>query len=150
MNETITTGVNETIAFGRSFARSLQRGDVVALVGELGSGKTQFVKGVCEGLQVRTPVTSPTFVVLNRYEGRDETGTELLVYHLDLYRIRSAQELYDLGYEEILNGDGVSLIEWAECLGPLMPEKRKEVSLSYGTEETTRCIRITEYPGVLA
>jgi tRNA threonylcarbamoyladenosine biosynthesis protein TsaE len=120
MIDTITTSVEETIALGRSFARSLKRGDVVALVGELGSGKTQFVKGVCEGLNVRSTVTSPTFVVLNRYEGRDEIGNELLVHHLDLYRIRSTQELYDLGY----------------------------VMFSYGAEETTRRIRIEERSGV--
>jgi tRNA threonylcarbamoyladenosine biosynthesis protein TsaE len=148
MIDTITTSVEETIALGRSFARSLKRGDVVALVGELGSGKTQFVKGVCEGLNVRSTVTSPTFVVLNRYEGRDEIGNELLVHHLDLYRIRSTQELYDLGYEEILGGDGVSLIEWGEYLGSLLPSNHRNVMFSYGAEETTRRIRIEERSGV--
>jgi len=142
----LTTSPEETIALGREFATRLRRGDVVALFGELGSGKTQFVKGVCEAFNVRIAVTSPTFVLMNRYDGRDTAGEELLVYHLDLYRIRSAAEIYDIGYEEILNGDGICIIEWAEVLGDLLPPRRHEVQFRYGDRENERHIEVGHVP----
>lgn len=150
MTEHTTTSSEQTLAVGRALAKELHRGDVVALFGDLGSGKTHFVKGVCEAFQVKTPVTSPSFVVLNRYEGQDVAGAEILIHHLDLYRIRSAHEIYDLGYEEILSGDGICLIEWAEYLGELLPRRRREVRLTYGKEETTRHLRISEHDEVPA
>jgi tRNA threonylcarbamoyladenosine biosynthesis protein TsaE len=150
MSVRITTTPEETTTLGREFAAGLRRGDVVALFGELGSGKTQFVKGVCDAFAVRIPVTSPTFVLLNRYDGRDAGGDELLVYHLDLYRIRSAGEIYDLGYEEILNGNGLCLIEWAETLGELLPGRRFDVRLSHGDRETERQIVIERVPAEAA
>jgi len=134
-------------------AHELHRGDLVALFGELGTGKTQFVKGVCDGFGVRTHVTSPTFVILNRYEGSDAEGGELLIYHLDLYRIGSVREIYDLGYEEFLNGDGVCLVEWGERLERLLPERRFDVRLSYGQSEQERLVEIEAVglpaPGVM-
>ncbi len=95
----VTRSADETVAYAGAFSSSLKRGDVVALYGELGIGKTQFVKGVCKAFHVRTPVTSPSFVFLNRYEGTDENGTDLLVHHIDLYRITTVDEIFELGYE---------------------------------------------------
>lgn len=132
----------ETISIARTFAGSLKRGDIVALVGELGTGKTQFVKGICESFSVRTHVTSPTFVILNRYEGRDGSGKDLLLYHFDLYRVTSQEEIYDLGYEEFLYDEGISIIEWADRLGDLLPLRRQDVHLSFGSRESERHIRI--------
>ncbi len=137
-----THSENETRAFAASFARDLHRGDVVALTGELGSGKTQFVKGVCESFGVRELVTSPTFVILNRYAGRDARGEELLLYHLDLYRVRSLQEVYDIGFEELLYGSSIALIEWAGFLGDLLPARRFDVRLSLGKTENERKIEV--------
>jgi tRNA threonylcarbamoyladenosine biosynthesis protein TsaE len=137
-----TTSAEETIAFARAFADRLRRGDVVTLFGDLGSGKTQFVKGVCQAFKTRTVATSPSFVILNRYDGMDERKSEILLYHFDLYRVKSLAEIYDLGYEEFLQSDGVCLIEWAEMLGELLPKQRYDVRFSLGTGENERCIEI--------
>jgi tRNA threonylcarbamoyladenosine biosynthesis protein TsaE len=138
-----TTSPEETISFAGTFAKKLQTGDVVALYGDLGSGKTQFVKGVCRALHADAPVTSPTFVILNRYSGKDTIGNELLIYHFDLYRVRSIPELYDLGYEEYFQGKGICLVEWAEKLEGLMPQHHYAVKLSLGAEENVRYIEIS-------
>ena len=143
MNERrTTTSAEETIAFARTFGQRLRRGDVVTLFGNLGSGKTQFVKGVCQAFNTRTPATSPSFVILNRYNGTDGGSGELLLYHVDLYRVKSLAEIYDLGYEEFLRGDGICLIEWAETLGELLPEQRYDVRFCFGAEENERHIEI--------
>jgi tRNA threonylcarbamoyladenosine biosynthesis protein TsaE len=139
-----TTSTEGTISFAGAFAGNLRRGDVVALYGDLGSGKTQFVKGVCRTFKAHTPATSPSFVILNRYDGMDKSGNELLMYHFDLYRVKSLTELYDLGYEEFLRGDGICLVEWAEMLGDLLPERRYDVRLSVGADENERWIEIHE------
>lgn len=138
----ITTSAEETIAFAHTFAGRLQRGDVVALFGDLGSGKTQFVKGVCRAFKTLIPATSPSFVLLNRYIGTDERKRELLLYHFDLYRVQSLAEIYDLGYEEYLEGDSICLIEWAEMLEELLPKQRYDVRFSLGEEENERHIEI--------
>jgi tRNA threonylcarbamoyladenosine biosynthesis protein TsaE len=139
-----TTSTEGTISLAGAFAGKLRRGDVVALYGDLGSGKTQFVKGVCRTFKSHTSVTSPSFVILNRYDGVDISGNELLMYHFDLYRVKSLTELYDLGYEEFLRGDGICLFEWAEMLGDLLPERRYDVRLSVGAYENERRIEINE------
>jgi tRNA threonylcarbamoyladenosine biosynthesis protein TsaE len=137
-----TSSEQDTLALARSFALQLHRGDVVALRGELGTGKTVFVKGICETFGALAHVSSPSFVILNRYEGKDRNDRELLIYHLDLYRVRSLDEIYDLGYEEFFYGDGITLIEWAEQLGELLPAKRYDVHLTYGESDSRRRITI--------
>jgi tRNA threonylcarbamoyladenosine biosynthesis protein TsaE len=144
MTETrITASAEETIAYARAFAAKLHRGDVTTLFGDLGSGKTQFVKGICQAFNTHTPATSPSFVILNRYNGIDENKSELLLYHFDLYRVKSLAEIYDLGYEEFLQGNGVCLIEWAEMLGELLPKQRYDVRFFLGASENERRIEIT-------
>jgi len=138
----VTKSPEETVAYAHSFAGRLRRGDVVALFGDLGSGKTQFVKGVCSAFGTDTPATSPSFVILNRYNGSDEEKNELLLYHFDLYRVTLLSEIYDLGYEEFLQGDGICLIEWAEMIGDLLPKQRYEVRFSLGDDENERHIEI--------
>lgn len=147
MQQQTTHSEAETRAVARSFAEQLRRGDVVALTGELGAGKTQFVKGVCEAFGVQEHVMSPSFVILNRYSGRDKNGTELLIYHLDLYRVRSIEELYDIGVEEFVYGDGVTLIEWAELLGEMLPANRYDVRMSLGAKAHERLITIERRAG---
>lgn len=145
MNETHTTqSVEETITYASTFSRNLHRGDIVALYGELGTGKTQFVKGVCRAFNVHTEAASPSFVILNRYDGRDEAGQELLLYHIDLYRVKSIIEIYELGYEEYLLGNGICLIEWANVLGNLLPSQRYDIHLSLGDQECERRIDIVK------
>ncbi len=108
---------------GRRFASALKAGDVVALYGDLGSGKTQFVKGVCAGIGVTEHVTSPTFTLINEY--RNHGG--IPVFHLDLYRLRSFDEVLSLGIEEYLDDDGVSMIEWAEKAERILPREKYSV-----------------------
>ena len=132
----------ETTKKAWSFAKTLQRGDVVALYGELGSGKTQFVKGVCNYFNVAQQVTSPTFVLMNRYSGGESGGRELMIFHFDLYRVKNLSEVYDLGYQEFFDGDGICLVEWAEQLESLLPRRRYDVRLSFGKKENERMIAI--------
>lgn len=145
-----TSSEQETRALARAFAGKLQRGNVVALLGELGTGKTLFVRGVCEAFGAEQYVSSPSFIILNRYDGKDQGQRELLIYHLDLYRVKSLEEIYDLGYEEFLYGDGITLIEWAEQLGELLPAKRHEVHLYYGESESRRRIVIESFQAPMA
>lgn len=140
-----TSSEQESLALARAFAGRLQRGDVVALLGELGTGKTLFVKGICAAFRAQEHVSSPSFIILNRYEGKDQSNRELLIYHLDLYRVKSLDEIYDLGYEEFFYGDGITLVEWAEQLGDLLPSKRYDVHLSYGESESHRRITIESF-----
>ena len=99
----------ETEAFGEKFGRSARSGRVIALSGELGAGKTQFVKGLARGLDIAERVHSPTFTLVNEYG-----GGRLKLFHLDLYRLETREQILAAGIEEFLKPDGVSVIEWAE------------------------------------
>ena len=100
-----------TEALGEQFGRAAGRGWVIALSGDLGAGKTQFVRGVARGLEISSRVHSPTFTLVNEY-----SGGRLKLFHLDLYRLETAEQIFSAGIEEFLEPDGVSVIEWAERL----------------------------------
>ena len=119
-----TTSSEETEAAGARLGGTLGPGDVVALSGELGAGKTVFVQGLARALDVPGSATSPTFVLVNEYRGR------LRVHHVDAYRTGSLAELRDLGLEEMMDGDGVTVIEWAERLEPLLPARAVRVRIA--------------------
>jgi tRNA threonylcarbamoyladenosine biosynthesis protein TsaE len=129
------------MAAATAFGRTLKRGDCVALMGTLGAGKTQFVKGVCTSFEVHEPVASPTFVLMNRYSGSDDAGAELLVHHFDLYRVASEEELFDIGMPEFLTA-GISLVEWADRFPSLLPARRYDVRMELGEEPQIRRIEI--------
>jgi len=137
MKKTTNTLI-ETQEFASEFAKELKAGDVVALSGELGAGKTSFVQGLAVGLGIdrRYYVNSPTFTILNVYK-----GGELPIYHFDWYRLGSAGELADLGFEEYFDGDGVSVIEWAEKFPEMLPQRTIRVKLSVAGE-TSRKIEV--------
>ena len=131
-----TTSAEETEAAGEQLAAALGPGDVVALVGELGAGKTCFIQGLVRGLGATTRATSPTFVLVNQYRGR------VPIYHVDAYRTQSLVELLDLGVPELLQGDGVTVVEWADKLLPLLPSGTIEVRIEgLGDEPRTITIR---------
>lgn len=93
------------------------------MYGDLGVGKTAFVQGLAKGLGIDEPITSPTFTIVNEYSGR------LPLYHFDVYRIADSDEMYEIGYEEYVYGDGVSVIEWPQLIDDILPEKRYDLLL---------------------
>ncbi len=117
----VTNSSDETLAFASHIAKVLENGDVIALFGEMGSGKTCFTQGVCRGLGVHEPVTSPTFTLINEY------SNSKMIYHFDFYRIGSEDEIYGLGYEEYFYGNGICLIEWADRVQNFLPASRIEI-----------------------
>jgi len=127
----------ETQAIAASLARQMNPGDIIALYGNLASGKTTFVQGVCEALQVQEPVTSPTYTLINEYAGT------MPVYHFDCYRIEGPEEFYGLGYEEYFFGEGIVLIEWADRVESLLPEYTIRIRLEHNfTHEGSRTIQL--------
>lgn len=124
-----TTSPDETRAFGRELSARLRPGDCVGLIGELGSGKTCLAQGICEGLNVPDRVTSPTFILVNEYLGRDAGSRPVSIYHFDLYRLPDPYALIDLGWDDYLSGDGICLIEWAERAGSLLPERTLHIRI---------------------
>jgi len=128
-----TSSPEETKRFGKSLAKQLEVGSVVALIGPLGSGKTVLIQGICSGLGVEKAVTSPTFVIINEYPGRLHSSP-IWIYHFDLYRLENVEEFIKLGYEEYFYGKGITLIEWAEKVKPFLPKKRWEANLKILSE----------------
>ena len=128
----VSRAPSETQALGERLGSRLGRGAVVACIGALGAGKTCFLQGLARGLGVTAPVTSPTFVLVNEYRGR------LPVYHVDAYRTGSLGEIVDLGIEEMLHGEGVTIIEWADKLLPLLPPRTIIVSITGLGDEPRR------------
>lgn len=130
-----SASAESTAAEGARLATTLRAGDVVALTGELGAGKTCFVQGLVRALGAAAGATSPTFVLVNEYRGR------LPIHHVDAYRTGSAAELVDLGLLELMDGDGVTLIEWAETAELLLPERTIRVHIE-GVGDEPRQITI--------
>ena len=133
----ITNGPEETEALGARLARALEPGAVVAFTGDLGAGKTAFVRGLARGLDVRDRVTSPTFTIVNEYE-----GGRLPLFHFDLYRLGSADELFDIGWEDYLARGGVCAVEWSERMEELLEPGTIRVDLRRGEDESRRVITV--------
>jgi len=118
----------QTRRIGARLGTLVGPGDVLCLVGDLGTGKTCFVQGLGQGLAIEGPITSPTFTLINEYrDGRDG----LTFYHIDLYRVSGVQEALDFGLEEYLYGEGVCAIEWAERVESALPRERLWITLRY-------------------
>jgi len=134
MKETIfIRNEDETRKFGISLAVSLKAGDVIGLVGELGTGKTALTKYIACGLSADDDVTSPTFTIINEYR-----SGRLPLYHFDVYRLSSEEEMHELGYEEYFYGDGVTVVEWADKVAGLIPEGSTVIKISFGGGEFER------------
>ena len=128
---------SETIRLGRSIGSRLRAGDVVALMGELGAGKTQLIKGLATGAGVGKPtyVSSPSFTLINEYPGR------VPFYHIDLFRLESQKEAEGLGLEDYLHAGGITAIEWADKIPSLLPEEMLSIHIVY-TGKKTRSVEI--------
>ena len=113
----------ETQNIAKAFAKTLKKGDVICLSGDLGTGKTAFVQGLAKGLEITDCVNSPTFTIVNCYEGK------FPVYHFDVYRISDPDEMYEIGYEEYVYGEGVCIIEWPEIIKEILPEVRYDIKI---------------------
>lgn len=132
-----THSPEETRAIGVKIGCQLNPGDVVALIGDLGVGKTCLTQGVARGAGVYQDqtVNSPSYILINEYEGK------IPVYHIDLYRLQQLEDIVALGLEEYLNGDGICVIEWADRMGELLPESYIQVRIT-GEDEFTRTIEV--------
>lgn len=114
----ITDSYEETEKVAAEFAQGLKGGEVIAMYGDLGAGKTAFVRGMARALGIQDHITSPTFTILNVYE-----GGRLPLYHFDVYRIADPDEMYEIGYEDYIGSDGVAVIEWAELIDDILPDE---------------------------
>ena len=119
-----TKSPKDTIDVGKKIGKLLKEGDVVALIGDLGAGKTVISKGLCSGLGVEEDyITSPTYTIINQYDGK------IPVYHIDLYRLKNSSELYNLGWDEYIYGHGTCIIEWADKAGEMLPEEYLTINI---------------------
>ena len=118
-----TASRDGTISLGERIGRSLKAGDIVALHGDLGAGKTTLIQGIARGLGVKGWVTSPTFTIINEFKGR------LVLYHIDLYRIDKMEDALEVEIEEYFEKGGVTVIEWSEKIRPLLPARTIEINI---------------------
>lgn len=141
MSKTIlSSSPNETKKIAAKISKELKAGDIVALIGNLGGGKTTFIQGLAEGLKISKEcyVNSPTFTLLNEYK-----GGRLPLYHFDFYRLNSLSEFVDLGFDEYFNGKGICAIEWAEKFMNELPKTAYKIKFEI-VDETTRRIELPE------
>ncbi len=138
------SSLEDTVSFGRHIASLVTPGDILFLNGDLGAGKTTLTQAIGYGLGVPEScyITSPTFSLLHEYHG------DLVLYHMDLYRLHDEEEIIELGFEDYLYGDGVCVIEWPDRLGSLTPANRLVIDMK--TKEQTRIITLTGYGSMLS
>ena len=133
----VTHSPEETRALGERLAGTLGPGTVVAFTGDLGAGKTAFISGMARGLGIEERVTSPTFTIVNEYE-----GGRLPLFHFDMYRLGSADELFDIGWEDYLVRGGVCAVEWRENVAEAIEDDAVRVDIARGEDENSRVIHI--------
>ena len=134
----------ETERIGEAIGRAAEPGTVVALIGDLGTGKTTLTKSIARGLGVTETVTSPTFNIIREYK-----SGRIPLYHFDVYRIGDPDEMFELGYEEYFYGDGVCVVEWADIIEELLPEDAVIIRIERGASEEEREYRIESEDGKL-
>ena len=135
-----TGSADSTRELANAIGPLLGAGDVLVLAGDLGAGKTTFTQGLAVSLGVTAPVTSPTFTLVHEYSGR------VPIVHVDVYRLEHLQEVHDLGFDELVGGDAVAVVEWGDVLGPLLPADRLEVAFEYvSDDENTRVVTLTPH-----
>ena len=137
-----TTSAKETFEAGYRLAQSVHPGQIYCLNGDLGVGKTVFTQGFAKGLGIEEPINSPTFTIVQQYD-----GGRLPFYHFDVYRIGDVEEMEEIGYEDYIYGEGVSLIEWANLIEEILPEHYTEIRIEKDLEQgfDYRRIEVCEY-----
>ena len=141
--EYVSNSPAETEALGAALADKLTPGAVVAFSGDLGAGKTAFVRGMARGLGITERVTSPTFTIVNEYE-----GGRLPLFHFDMYRLGSSEELFDIGWEEYLARGGVCAVEWSENVADALGGDAVRVDIRRGEGDSVRLVSISNAPGL--
>jgi tRNA threonylcarbamoyladenosine biosynthesis protein TsaE len=132
-----TDSADATRAVAAALAEKLEPGDLVLLVGDLGAGKTAFAQGLAKGLGVEEPVTSPTFTIVQQYEGR------LRLAHVDVYRLDRVQDLYDLGFDEMIDDGGVTVVEWGDLVAQALPTEHLLVRIVAGPADNDRVLELS-------
>lgn len=138
MTEYIMRSEADTAEFGKKLADELKEGDVLGLIGDLGTGKTTLTKYIAEGLGITETITSPTFTIVNEYH-----SGRLPLFHFDAYRLEAAGDAFEVGMEEYFDRGGISIIEWADMVAEILPEDAKLILMEYGEEEGERIYRCT-------
>lgn len=129
--EFIVSSVEDTINLGCKLGSMTKPGDIICLNGDLGTGKTHFAKGIARGLDIDEPITSPTFTIVNEYEGR------IKLNHFDVYRVNDPDEIEAIGFDEYIFSDSVSIIEWSDYINELIPEEHIEIVIKKLPEKGT-------------
>lgn len=124
-----THSFEETVEFGEKLGNVLKSGDIISLSGDLGTGKTAFANGIAKSLGITAYITSPTFTIVNEYEGK------LPLYHFDVYRISEPDDMFDIGFEEYINGEGITIVEWGEQIKEILPEEIINVNIKKNLEK---------------
>lgn len=141
MNNFISDSEKSTISAGKKFASGILPGEIVGLMGNLGSGKTQFVKGIGEYFRVKDVINSPTFLIVNQYQGiNPATNKEITINHFDLYRLRFPDELETIGFSDYINGNSICIIEWCELAEKYLDYSFKKVFFELGNKNNERII----------
>jgi len=138
--EYVTNGEGETEELGRRLGQALEPGAVIAFTGDLGAGKTAFTRGLARGLDIPDRVTSPTFTIVNEYE-----GGRLPLFHFDMYRLGSSDELFDIGWEDYLGRGGVCAVEWSENVDDALDEDTIRINICRGDSDDQRRIEISNF-----
>jgi tRNA threonylcarbamoyladenosine biosynthesis protein TsaE len=134
-----------TVSIGKEYAKSISPGDIIGLKGNLGSGKTQFVKGVGEYFQVKDIINSPTFLIVNQYNGIDPKSDKVItINHFDLYRLRFKEELETIGFTDYINDNSICIIEWCELAEEYLSDGFRKVNFDFGKTENERIISFSK------
>lgn len=127
----------DTREFGLKLGKEARSGTVIAMIGDLGTGKTTLTKAIAEGLGVKDIITSPTFNIVKEYD-----SGRLPLYHFDVYRIGDVEEMFEIGYEEYFFGEGICVVEWADIIEELIPEDAVVIKIQYGASPEERIYEI--------
>jgi len=138
----ISASPEDTFQAGKKFAEDLRRNSVTGFFGDLGTGKTQFIKGICDFFKVKEAVNSPTFIIVNEYSGiSDSDNSAIKIFHFDFYRLKNMSDLYSIGFENYTDQNGICLIEWAELADEYLQGNLQKIYFEHGQKENERIIK---------